>query len=248
MSNVKDSQKTLLAVLLVIVIIFAAYRFGYSYFEDKAATLNEESQTLQEEIDALRAKEKNIPNYKAQKELNQTIVKNVLAQYGPGVTPEKSIMFVVDTAKEMFLDVSSISFGSENLLFTANAIAGVDEQPVEQYVTTMSIAYETTYAGLKNFLNIIRKYPEKMNVDTLSVSYNSEKDTIFGVLAMSWYRVSGTDKKYEFADLEDIEIGEENIFHGGSGVGIGSDDSAIEIVIGPNTIVNNGNTGETITE
>lgn len=221
MNKATEGQKKLLILLLMAIVFFAAYRFGYQRFMEQTDALAEENAALEEEIADLKIKAANRELYETMAAASDEKVKEIVATFGPGVTPEKSILFFIELAKTAQMQIPTISFGDASMLFTTSSLVGEEGAPYSQYAATYSVAYSTTYEGLKTLIAYINQYPEKMNLSTLTAAYNSETDSLSGNFSINWYMLTGTDKQYRFEDLETVDIGNENIFRSGSGAPTG---------------------------
>ncbi len=90
-----ESQKKLLMVLLMAVVFFSAYRFVYQPLVDETDALVAENRALEDEIGDLKVKAANIEYYQTETEALTEKIGAVLKKFGPGVTPEKSIRFLL---------------------------------------------------------------------------------------------------------------------------------------------------------
>ncbi len=216
-----ESQKKLLILLLMAVVFFAAYRFAYQPLAEETATLEDENDALEREIADLKNKAQNEAIYQAETEAIHASIGEVLAKFGPGVTPEKSILFFIELARVAEVQIPTISFGTPVLVYTTSSLTNEEGAAYGQYMATYNVAYSTSYQGLKTLIAYINQYPEKMNISTLTAAYNSETDSLSGNLSIDWYMLTGTKKQYQFDDLGTIDIGNQNIFRSGSGEGAG---------------------------
>lgn len=216
-----EGQKKILIVLLMAIVLFAAYRFGYQPLREDTDQLTVENAELEKEIADLKRKAANEGLYRAETEAIREAIAGVLEKFGPGVTPEKSIMFFIDLAQAAQVQIPTISFGEPMLIYTTSSLVNEEKMPYSQYAATYNVAYSTTYEGLKTLIAYVNQYPEKMNLNTLTVAYNSETDSLSGNFSIDWYMVTGTDKQYSFEDIETVDIGNGNIFRSGSSAGIG---------------------------
>lgn len=216
MSKATEKQKQLLIVLLMVMVLFAAYQFGYRHFSDKAQELQTENEQLQSDINLLRAKVQNEEMYQTFTAANKESIKEIIAKFGPGVTPEKSILFFIALCEQADMEISAISFGEPGLFYSAANLSGEDGQPMQAYRTSFGITYTATYEGLKQCIDYINQYPERMNITMLTAAYNSNTAGLSGTMSIDWYSLTGTGKEYTFPELEQIDLGNDNIFRSGN--------------------------------
>lgn len=79
---------------------------------------------------------------------------------------------------------------------------------------------------MKNVVDYIDHFSDRMTVDTLNISYAG--DGIYtGNLDLTCYSVEGAQRPERSLEMDQIEIGVDNIFEGGNGTGAGSSDSSL---------------------
>lgn len=216
-NKASEGQKKLLIVLLMLVVFFAAYRFAYQPLTKDTERLAEENAALEVEISDLKGKAANEAIYQAEIEAIHVSIGEILKQFGPGVTPEKSILFFINMAQAAQVQIPTISFGEPALLYTTSSLTNAEGMPYNQYAAAYNVAYSTSYEGLKTLIAYVNQFPEKMHLGTLTAAYSSETDSLSGNFSIEWYMLTGTGQQYRFEDMETIDIGNGNIFRSGSG-------------------------------
>ena len=221
----------LILLLLIVVIGVCAYQFGYVKYIEKANAVKEENKTIEARINELTDKETHRDEWNQGIERSEKEIKTILSKYGPGNTPEKSIMFVryLEEASEM--QISTLSFNPKSVIYVSNDTDENGDPKVEMSATNIGISYTTTYEGLKACMNYISKYPERMNVNAFSANFNQETAQLTGNMVINLFGVKDDDHKYKEPMVGGIELGTENIF--GTGV-----------IISPEGEINETETGE----
>lgn len=79
-------------------------------------------------------------------------------------------------------------------------------------VNTISMSFLTSYEGLKDLSEYIRKYPEPTVIDRVSISYDSSTGALAGNLTLKRFALTGTGKEYNGTHIDGIDIGTDNIF------------------------------------
>ncbi|MDF2538299.1 MAG: hypothetical protein K0S76_1320 [Herbinix sp.] len=82
--------------------------------------------------------------------------------------------------------------------------------------TTISMNFTTSYQGFKELMDYITNYPKQTIVDSVAVSYDNATHNLTGSLVLKRFALNGTGKVYENPDIEDIDIGTDNIFGSGT--------------------------------
>ena len=107
--------------------------------------------------------------------------------------------------------VGSLSFGAETQFFTTTADpAALDG--VYGFRSNLGIGYETSYQGFKQMLLYIMEYPERMNLASVSATFNGETGYLSGNASINLYSLVGTGKEYVPPVVSGPKIGTDNIF------------------------------------
>ncbi len=79
---------------------------------------------------------------------------------------------------------------------------------------TVTITYQTTYAGLKKAIDYINQYRNKMNIEDVSVTYDTSTGNLMGNMKINMFSLIGADmlKEYEPPYIDGINTGRDNIF------------------------------------
>ena len=237
----KISQKHVQYLLLLLIVLIAggAYYFGYLGFIEKAESIKKSNIAVEARINELTEKEKNREEWNAGIARVDGDIKDVLAKYGPGNTPEKSIMFVRSLEEAADMRISNVSFNPDSSIFVSSDYDENGNPKVEMDTTFISINYATTYDGLKACMKYINEYKERMNVSGFTASPNPETGEIGGNMVINLFSVKDADHVYEAPAVSGISLGTDNIF--GSGFGTISSDTGAD----DENVAETGENGET---
>lgn len=216
-----EIQKFLLMLVLVVIMAVVAVMYVYlPLVEDKKAMVDE-NLALNTRWIELQNMARETEVYKAGINASRTEISKVLDRYGAGNTPEKSIMLVTRMESEVGMQIPNVSFSSPTTL-TSVEIPKIQDTEDGQYnisysnvnllTETLTMNYSCSYGQLKQLIDFVNVYPERMNIKSVTVAYDSETGDLSGNLILNLYAVTGTDKEYEAPAVEDIRLGEENIF------------------------------------
>ncbi len=210
----KISQKHIQLILLVLIVVIGvcAYQFGYVKYIEKANSVKEENKQIEARINELTDKETHRDEWTQAIEKSNKDIKTILAKYGPGNTPEKSIMFVKSLEEAAGMQIGSIGFNSNSTIYVSNEVDENGQPVTEMNSTFISVAYNTTYEGLKACMDYITSYKERMNVQSFSSNFNQENGQLSGSMIINMYGVKDADHKYADPVIGGIEIGTDNIF------------------------------------
>lgn len=225
-----NEGKILLGSLVIaILIVAAAYKFFYLDDVEKADAVQNEINTYQARLNELNEKSANRPLYEAKITESQDIIDTVLSLYGPGNSPEKSLMMIVDLCKKTGISVEDITFindkivyssiddleaqvsGQEEVVYQTKA-TGEDTDGIRIFKSGVSMKLVSGYTQLKKLTDYVNSYPERMNAETFTAKFNPESGRLEVVMNVNMYSVVDKNHKYEAPVVEDIELSNGNIF------------------------------------
>jgi len=200
------------AVVVAIIIILAAYKFGYEPFIEKADQLKSQNATLEARKTELNEKMANRTMYVEGIEISEKIIDSVLEKYGPGNTPEKTIMMVVDLCQTIGVTINNISFSNEEVFFQTGEKTEEKDNLRIMSTSVTNINVVGGYTQTKKFFDYINNYSERMTVNNFSSTYNREKGELATAVSLNLYSVQDKNHTYVAPVIEDIELGLTNIF------------------------------------
>lgn len=199
-------------IVVMALVIYLAYSFGYQNYVEKAKTTETECDTIQSQINDLTAKSAMKSEWEQQIEESDSIIDAILAKYGPGNTPEKSLVMVVDLCKKIGCSVSSVSFGENNLIYESTVLDENEVPKNKLYKSSLSLSVSAGYTQMKKIMDYINSNPERMNVDSFNLSYDQATGKLSAGIIMNLFAVEDANHHYVAPVIEDIEIGNENLF------------------------------------
>ncbi len=113
MSKLTDTQKMLICVLIDVLIVALVLMFAFTPLGDKCTEAENDIEVLQSDIDRLQDLVDQRDTFIERTKILNADTETIIDKYGPGNTPEKILMFLVDLSKETNMTIPSISFGEE---------------------------------------------------------------------------------------------------------------------------------------
>ncbi len=74
------------------------------------------------------------------------------------------------------------------------------------------MAFQTGYTAYKNVVDYINNHPERMTMDDFNLAYNQENGMLSGSMNINLFGVEDDKHEYVAPVIEDILIGNPNIF------------------------------------
>lgn len=210
----KGNEKNVLIgmVIVAILLIAASYKFFYSASVEEAERVQAEINTRKTRLDELNAKNANRTQYESAIENSTAIIDTVLSIYGPGNSPEKSIMLIVDMCKKTGLSVYNISFEDNRLIYSSDTVDENGKPEIQIYGTGMALTASGGYTQFKKLHDFINSYPERMNLESFTMGFNGQTGLLDSAMYVNMYSVDDKNHVYVAPVIEEIELGTTNIF------------------------------------
>ena len=216
-----DIKVFFLVFVLVILAAVLAYFYLYMPMTEDRNELLKENHTLETKLITLKNKSQKETEFINGITASNSEMEAVLNKYSAGNTPEKSIMMAARMEEEVKIHFPNLSF-TEPSVVSSVQMPVVMKNEAGEYVTayydvnllkeTLTTSYVCTYEQLKEMIKFINGYPERMNIDAITVSYDSVTKGLTGSLTLNLFAVTGTDKAYLAPEINALRFGKENIF------------------------------------
>lgn len=110
----------------------------------------------------------------------------------------------------------------------ANADGGVaDTSGYLCYRAAFPVTYAGSYDAIKDVVAYVDNYSDRMVVDSIDIAYDAESDLYTGEMNLMCYAIESEDRPERKIDLNEVEIGVDNVFQGGSGAGASGNDTSL---------------------
>lgn len=86
------------------------------------------------------------------------------------------------------------------------------------YRALFPMEYMGSYEGIKDVVNYVDTYSDRMTISSISIEYDNENDEYTGEVQMYCYSIEGEDRPERTVDLNEVETGVTNIFNSGASV------------------------------
>lgn len=217
---------SILLVLLSAAIIVGVYLYVYKpNMEDKDA-LQAEINTLQARYDDLSAKAQKKDQYLADTAMYKAEFEDEVAYFPATLDQEISVMFIKGINKDEGVkqfDVNNVGLGKPSMFYVlgsgavqTNSNVSYTDDSYLCYSAAFPVSYTGSYEGIKDLIDYVMAYKYRMNISSITMSYNSETDTFTGAISLNAYCVTGGDREADKISVN-VNNGVDNIFHGGSG-------------------------------
>lgn len=211
MDRLDAKQMRMLLLILGVLVVFVAFRFGFTPIQEKADQVAAENAELSAKITELENVKNNSESYHDVLAAVNEGLDKIKNSFAADITPQQSIMMLRKLEQNADVSVSNISFNEEETVYTSSFVTETGENVVANK-SILNISFDTTYDGLKKSMDYINDYDDHMNVESFNVAYNQETGKLMGTMNINLYSIMGLGRKYEEPAVDGITISRDNIF------------------------------------
>ena len=216
-----QSNLKLILFLLSVIMVGGVYMYVYKPNVEDTEAIESECSTLEARLADLKAKEANRAQYEADIVTYNEKIDEIVSYFPATLDQEISVMFVkgVEEVHDGEFEVSSVGLGQPTQFYTLGGNVNPETGVASGYTcysSSMPITYSGTYDGIQEFIEYIMNYKYRMNISTVSISYDAENDKATGTISLHAYCVSGEGREADEVNV-DVPNGVDNLFIGGEG-------------------------------
>jgi hypothetical protein len=247
--KVSKSDINILIMVLGVGLAVLSYFVVYSSFTEKKAALEAENVTLQSEVDELQQLADNKQYYLDETARMNDEITATVARFPSNIMAEDIIMYAwnLENTRSIFFNAIATDVSQMVTIATDTAAADATQDAVEGddaaegdavvasggmkdtvflYATPITYTFQATYMSMKDIITGIVTSDDRMNLQTLTLSYDGETGCIQGNMTMNVYTMSGTGKNYDLLNVSGVPTGVTDIFKSGTVLNLNSVNSS----------------------
>ena len=122
-------------------------------------------------------------------------------------------MFINGLEQATGASIPSLSFYADEVIYSSSMVNELGEPKATAYSTDLAINYSATYQGLKDIVDYINNYKERMNIKSFTAVYSEETGGVTGSMVIGLYSVNDETHIYKAPEVIGVKIGTDNIFN-----------------------------------
>jgi len=135
--------------------------------------------------------------------------------YAEGIKTENTIMFLRGIEFDIPMFMETVSFAGT--MVTPLSGGTVDENgnvtgAVDGLKAQTSVVYICDYEAIKTLLDFIAKYPDRMVIPSISISYDGATGLYSGSFVLNQFAITGDGRELDAAKIPSMMHGNESIF------------------------------------
>lgn len=192
-------KKLILGIIFIAIIVLPIFLFIRPKI-DSIKGLDSELVTLNDRYNYLKDLNEKRPFYESEiARLNEERA-GLVKGFAKGILQENTIMFLRKAEIDFPISMQAETFGNYNTT--------VVDSDLTALTTTTGVAYSCEYNQIKDFLNYIFTYPDKMTIPSISMSYDPENGLISGSFSLSEFAFINDEESVKTADIPKIQKGD----------------------------------------
>jgi len=191
-------KKLILGILLIAIIVLPIFLFIRPKI-DSIKGLDGELVTLNERYNYLKDLDSKRPFYESEIARLTEERKELVKGFAKGILQENTIMFLRDAELSFPIEMSAENFGAYETTVVDSELTAL--------TTTTGVSYACGYDQIKDFINYIFTYSDKMTIPSISMKYKSETGMIEGSFDLSEFAFINEDDPVEQHPIPKIDRG-----------------------------------------
>ena len=191
-------KKIILALVLVAIIVLPIFLFIKPKI-DSIKDLDAQLVTLNERYNYLKELDTKRPFYESEIERLNSERADLVKGFAKGILQENTIMFLRNAELSFPISMSAETFGSRDKTVVDSELTALS--------TTTGVTYSCEYAQIKDFLNYIFTYSDKMTIPSISMNYDADKGLVSGSFNISEFAFIDKDDPIKSVDIPKIDKG-----------------------------------------
>ena len=213
--KLSDRDLKLLVILLIAVVIACPILFVLRPYNKKIEETESHISELKERQAFLAKLNENRQFYNESIALLTEERGKIVENYAKGLRDENNVVFLANVEKQIPIAMNTLSFSVSDPTVISETTVDENGETVEGLTAMTSytvVNYITSYDSLKDFLNYILTYPDKMVVTSITADQDDGNGAISGTFTLNQYAVSGEGRELEDAKIPSFDHGVDNMF------------------------------------
>ena len=191
-------KKLILGILLIAIIVLPIFLFIRPKI-DKIKELDNELVTLNDRYNYLKDLDTKRPFYESEIARLNEERKDLVKGFAKGILQENTIMFLRDAELSFPIEMSAENFGAYETTVVDSELTAL--------TTTTGVSYECDYTQIKDFIDYIFTYSDKMTIPNISMKYNGDTGKINGSFDISEFAFINDEEQVEQHPIPKIDRG-----------------------------------------
>jgi len=191
-------KKIILGIIFIAIIVLPIFLFIRPKSDD-IKNLDNELVKLNERYNYLKELDSKRPFYESEIERLNNERAELVKGFAKGILKENTIMFLRDVELSFPIRMSAETFGKYEK-------TNVDSE-LTALTTTTGVSYSCEYAQIKDLLDYIFSYPDKMTIPSISMKYNAKNGKISGSFTLKEFAFINEDDPIQSVDIPKIDHG-----------------------------------------
>lgn len=225
--SLSDRDKKVLYIVGGIVLLALAYFLGFQKMMESKNEVVQENIVLEEDVKKLVAMVADKAKVESETQEFKSDTEDILVKYPPEVRTQDAIHqldLLEKGVKDLVLQAES--FTMNQVFFMNGALTEGEVQdvaaapaeiseasgeavqgPVIGYRSGVTTNFTTDYQNLKEVIQFINTNPNRMTINSITVSQGEGVKQLTCNMEVNMYAISGTEKKYEDPVIPEVRIG-----------------------------------------
>lgn len=220
--NISERDRNILMILLVALIVFCSYYFGYKNINEMTVQTRTEKDELTQKYKSLYPMYSEMDSYVNETKKYVDEYDELMEKFPNGSTQEGMIVLAKSIEEDTDVWFSSLSMSDVTPIYTFGQIASSNPNALGANVytsdcignkVTLTMSYSVTYEKGKKLIEYLNTaIDRKYAIDSMSMSYNEAEDNLSGSIVLSTFDITGSNREFPITSVRNVPVGTGNLF------------------------------------
>lgn len=220
--SLSEKDKMILIVLVIALIVFCSYYFGYRNINAMTLEVKQETEELTSKYKTLYPLYQKKDDYVSETKKLTEKYDSILEDFPDGMTQEGLIVLAKSIEEDTNVWFSSVSMSEIQPVYTFGQVTSTNPSTLGASVyysdfvghkAVLTLSYQESYSDFKKMLEYFEKNESnQFAVEKVSMSYDEGDGQVSGSLDLAVYDITGSNRPEAAVEVCDVPQGLDNIF------------------------------------
>lgn len=220
--QISEKDRRLLMIVLIALIVFCAYYFGFRNINAMTLEVKQEREELVAKYNSLYPLYQDMDKYAERAKDFSKETETILSEFSNGMNQESLILLSKSIEEKTGIWFSSVTMSEIADAYTFGQITSTNPTRMGESVyqtdmvgesASLTCSYQVSYEQFKDLLAYVEKEKtRRISIQNVAMSYDEGENIVSGNLVLGVYDIKGSEREYPAMEIYDVPQGTDSIF------------------------------------